>query len=255
MFYGKKRTALVWCYCLAVCVSVCAELIIHAPGLSKPLHFVHADALFGPHPYGTSIKGRLYHAGSGCYQSETDKASLKALLGENYILIFDRGTCDYIRKSRGAQRAGAKAVILAGTNADALVFMTQQAEAEDGVEAITIPSIFISLHANNEIKTVLTRSHNKAQATIDWRHKNRKRQVNWELWSSTFDPKYAEYHTQISFDSLQTIATELSDTGIVTFSPKFFIVPGLWVEGTSTIYCRNTYVKLLVYDSHSVHFY
>jgi hypothetical protein len=144
-----------------------------------------------------------------------------------------------------AQKLGASAVVVADKSAsgnlksEALIFMTSQKELEK--ETVTIPSVFISKHDGDRLREaeVQSRAHNAhgfLRISCSFVHPNRTKHVDWSLWSSTFDAKYAEFHKTLPFQTLSLIANELN--GYATFSPNYWIIPGNeWMEGGKLWHC------------------
>eukprot|EP00939_MAST-03C_sp_MAST-3C-sp1_P005510 g5510.t1 len=80
----------------------------------------HAEALFGIPSYGEEITARLIYAtpganAEGCdvYPDATTETWRSQANDEEFILLIDRGTCNFVKKVRNAEEAGASAVLIA----------------------------------------------------------------------------------------------------------------------------------------------
>ena len=89
-------------------------------GVAQNIYLRHANALFGIPPYGGSIFGVLYYPTSG-NATGCDAAQLAAdpgwaaiaARGSAAIAVLDRGGCPFSTKVFNAQRAGARAALVA----------------------------------------------------------------------------------------------------------------------------------------------
>jgi len=80
----------------------------------------HREALFGIPSYGEELSARVIYAtpgtpdssGPGCDAYPTETSEEWQSEGQ-FILLIDRGTCNFVRKVRNAEEAGAVAVIIA----------------------------------------------------------------------------------------------------------------------------------------------
>jgi len=77
----------------------------------------HREALFGTPSYGEEIFARVYYAtpsaqNEGCEPYASSDADAWQANGA-FILLVDRGTCNFVKKVRNAEEAGAAAVIIA----------------------------------------------------------------------------------------------------------------------------------------------
>jgi hypothetical protein len=84
-----------WCaLCLALCLNGATGTVVWKEGGQRH-SIVQTEALFGQIPYGKTLRGNLYHIGVGCFDNIND--DLRSLMGGDFIVLADRGTCKFSR--------------------------------------------------------------------------------------------------------------------------------------------------------------
>jgi len=116
----------------------------------KPLSLM--PALYGSARYGDVVTGRVVYSvpknRQGCHEINA-ASELQWPVGEDIIVMLDRGDCAFEQKTWHAQQVGAKAVILVDNmREEMLPYMAAGGYAEE----ITIPSVMLHKEAGDKIK-------------------------------------------------------------------------------------------------------
>ena len=82
-------------------------------GSKKYKGITHSEALFGVPEYGGELNGRIYYATPGNDTGCTGYSPHPAWAGQQkYILLVDRGECNFVQKVRYAEQQGAMGVVI-----------------------------------------------------------------------------------------------------------------------------------------------
>ena len=135
------------------------SLIVNKPGTIAG-SFAAGRALYGPALTANGTDGDLVRAqdadedGGTAIFTDTDGCSAitNAAAVNGKIALIDRGGCSFKTKTRNAQNAGAKAVLVASTNSSQ-IFVARLADDPTIADTITIPTALADLTTGNQIRS------------------------------------------------------------------------------------------------------
>uniref|UniRef100_A0A7S1CEE4 PA domain-containing protein n=1 Tax=Bicosoecida sp. CB-2014 TaxID=1486930 RepID=A0A7S1CEE4_9STRA len=209
--------------------------------------YPHSEALFGLPSYGGSISGRVIYGTphlnhTGCNEIQPDPE-----WPDEPILMIDRGQCDFVRKVRNAELAGAVAVVIAdnqglcgyGTCADVpcdcsvppvrdcecrMPFMADDGSGGD----VNIPSFLLSRYHTDKFKQCILGTAPEGElchqptpvvATMEWSLPRRDGQVIFDFWTTAEELAAADFRREIAY-LIEPLGTS------IRFTPHFFIYDG-----------------------------
>ncbi|GAX12545.1 hypothetical protein FisN_24Hh121 [Fistulifera solaris] len=219
-------------------------LQVHIPQkLSKPDGYDHRDALFGIPPYGGSIAQQVYYADADLCSPQVDKRRGYPERNRDsngnqepwpapFILMIDRGNCDFVEKVRNAQRAGASAVLIADTSCrcaddicmnetgDVTCEATEPYMADDGSGTdVSIPSFLVFKHDADTLRQVLI-SNTPIQIEMRFSIPAPDNRVEYDLWSTPRNLVAQEFITDFEPAALALGAT-------AKFTPHMYVLDGV----------------------------
>eukprot|EP00980_Cylindrotheca_fusiformis_P008249 scaffold1736_cov127-Cylindrotheca_fusiformis.AAC.63 len=210
--------------------------------------FDHREALFGLPPYGGTIEQNVYYADStlcdpnndyshGGYPArEVDGSGKMAKWKTPFILMVDRGECDFVEKVRIAQRSGAVAVLIADNtclcsmedicqnndDAGAQCESTEPLMADDGSGTdITIPSFLMFKQDADPIKEAIKVNNTSVRVAMSWLLPRPDSQVEYQLWTTPKDPVSVPL-----LKSFREVANALA--GRARFTPHMYMYDGVF---------------------------
>jgi pentatricopeptide repeat domain-containing protein 1 len=231
------------------------------------------DTAMGFPPYGTQINATIKDLGPGCGPGRGNFTDPQI---DGMITLVDHsGSCTMSEKILRAQRGGARAVVIIGTDAETakthsiqtvgsteLIDITDGAGVQTASNAtdIVIPSVIVTSEDGMWLRSLLYTATQPAtlQLTdayvnfrqkpvvnpfivLDWRLPAVNKTVQWSLWSSTFDSTTAGYLKSISLDKLARIAASVDSHA--DFTPHMFVIPGdQWYQEEQLWECQRSFL-------------
>lgn len=208
----------------------------------------HREALFGIPPYGGSIAQKVYYYDDEAalcdptttvdktagYPVRTDEKGNRLPWESPFILMIDAGKqCSFVQAVRGAQHAGAAAVLIADNlclcdDLDCIHrFSSQQCRSAEPIMAddgsggdISIPSFLMSKHDADLIKEQVKSNSPIVQVEMAWKLPNVDDRVEYEIWDHP-----AEKVSSGFFRDFKVFAQALA--GHADFTPHLFLVDGI----------------------------
>jgi len=187
----------------------------------------YSIAHFGNIPHGKTVMGNLYYASPSDGCSSLNQTEIKFEGNENDpsntpILLIDRGNCTFVTKTKYAQLAGAKMVIIVdnkGENVSNIIM------ADDGHgTSINIPTILIGKSDGQTIKTFMKESPDKIGAitiVASFPIESNVSEVKADFWYSAGDLSAYEF-----FGNFSDLVDEFGET--LKFTPHYV----LWYCGS-----------------------
>jgi hypothetical protein len=217
--------------------------VVFPQSIAGEYHHTSAH-LWGEPQYGGKIEANIVYLGNtGCSESDyrdLSNAEPKNLIVEGaegisyfkapYILMIDRGGCNFVPKVRRAQQFGASAVLISdhlclcsevdrGTchSPEKQCEATSPLMADDGSGGdVTIPSFLIWNTESNNIKQQLGYDEN-VLVEMAWNLPAPDDRVEWDMWTSSWDPTGLPFKTNF----VNTVAA-LGDAAF--FQPHWQII-------------------------------
>jgi hypothetical protein len=197
--------------------------------IPKSLHkdngtsYDHQPAYFGSH-YGIhAMDGSMTH--SVYYTGHTLCNTNFTSLGREtpkppFILMINRGSCQFVTKVRHAQMLGAAAVILADNKQETpLPTLSDDGSGHD----ISIPSMMMTKQDADAVKDAILQKHQSIVATMAWHWPKQETTVKIDYWHTPVQESSAEFLSNFSMIALQLTTT---DHHRLEFTPHYHILDG-----------------------------
>jgi len=211
--------------------------------MTKMGGYDHRVAQFGVPPYGGSLHQNVYYADSdlcdvnvdtrkGYPTRAKDKDGQMLPWPSSFILMVDRGGCNFVRKVRNAQHSGAAGVLIADNTClcsagnacysdPGISCETREPPmADDGSGSdISIPSFFMFKQDADPIKAELMANH-VVRVEMAWSLPNPDARVEYDVWTTPTDSVARNFMKQWK-------AAVVALDGRVYFTPHMYIYDGI----------------------------
>ena len=181
---------------------------------------------FGVPLYGGTLQGRIAFIESNPQGCAEFKAPLPS---GTEILLVTRGNCFFVEKAFNAQKAGAKAVIVADHTQEHLITMAIPEDRPDIaalVPKINIPTVLVQKDTGDRVRKALGAGQGAVVVEFDWKESitHPDNRVEWELWFSTNTECGQACSATSSFLSqFKDSAVSLEQQGFTLFTPHVML--------------------------------